>query len=222
MGSGSVWHDGTGNSYPDWVQINFNGSKSINEIDVFTLQDNYTNPSEPAEQMTFSMYGLLDFQVQYWNGSSWQFEVTTDAMTGNNLECISVSGPGARVALGTPNQMQVVEIPNGKTVYAGPGRFPRLSPDGKRLAFVDREKLWIHSFADGSTVQLLKGKRVMGVGGWSPDGQFLLAGAWTTVLAFEKRQIIVDTNTGEYAATGKLEDGDYGSQLAWVSVKLLR
>ena len=142
---------------------------------------------------------------------------------GNGLEVISVSGPGTLTALGSrvSEQMQVLEIPSGKSVYACRGRFPRLSPDGKRLAFVDNDKLMIHTFADGSTVQLLKGKRVKGVGGWSPDGRFLLAGAWTTALAFEKRQIIVDTTTGEYAVIGKLGEGDGGNRFAWVSVKLL-
>ena len=140
---------------------------------------------------------------------------------GNNVEDISVSGDGTLVAIGKREQIQVLEIPDGKTIYAGPGRFPRLSPDGRRLAFVEKEKLGIHSFADGSTVQLLKGKRVKGVGGWSPDGRFLLAGAWTTALALEKRQIIVDTTTGEYAVIGKLGEGDYGNQFAWISVKLL-
>jgi hypothetical protein len=105
-----------------------------------------------------------------------QFNVGNSVESGNNVEVISVSGPGTLVALGTPRQMQVLEIGSGKTVYAGPGRFPRLSPDGERLAFVDSDGLWIHSFRDGSTEQLLKGKRVKGVGGWSPDGRFLLAG----------------------------------------------
>jgi hypothetical protein len=150
-----------------------------------------------------------------------QFEVTTDVMSGNHIENICVSGPGTLVALGTREQMQVLEIPSGKTVYAGPGSCPRLSPDGNRLAFVDKDSLFIHSFADGATVQLRKVKRVKGVGGWSPDGRFLLVGAWTTLLAFEKRQIIVDTTTGEYAVIGKLSDGDYGTNFAWVSVKLL-
>jgi len=140
---------------------------------------------------------------------------------GNNVEAISVSGPGTLVALGTREQMQALEIPSGKTVYAGPGRFPRLSPDGKRLAFVDKDKLWIHSFGDNSTEQLLKGKRVKGVGGWSPDGRFLLAGVWTTELAFEKRQIVIDVTTGDYAVIGKLGEGDYGNQFAWVSTKLV-
>ena len=32
------------NAYPDWVQINFNGSKSIDRVVVYTLQDNYAEP----------------------------------------------------------------------------------------------------------------------------------------------------------------------------------
>ena len=31
----------------DWLQIEFNGSKTIDEIDLFTVQDDYTNPVEP-------------------------------------------------------------------------------------------------------------------------------------------------------------------------------
>src|SRR5207244_5902068 len=64
--NGGGWNDATADSYPDWVQVSFNGSKTINEIDVFTLQDNLSNPSEPTQDMTFSQYGIVDFQVQYW------------------------------------------------------------------------------------------------------------------------------------------------------------
>jgi hypothetical protein len=136
---------------------------------------------------------------------------------------ISVSGPGNLVALGRNDQIQVLEIPGGRSVFAGAGWYPRISPDGKRLAFVDdKDKLWIYSFADGSKIQLLKGKSVKGVGGWSPDGRFLLAGAWTTLFAFSKRQIIIDTTTGEYAVIGKLGEGNYGTQYAWISVELVK
>src|SRR6476660_5067379 len=40
FGSGGGWADGTPNVWPDWVEIDFNASYSINEIDFFTLQDN--------------------------------------------------------------------------------------------------------------------------------------------------------------------------------------
>lgn len=140
---------------------------------------------------------------------------------GNNLEDMRVSGAGTLLALGTREMIQVLEIPGGKTVYNGAGKSPRLSPDGKRLAFISNDRLMLHSFTDGTTTQLLKGKRVKGIGGFSPDGRFLLAGAWTVRFALEKRQIVVDMTTGDYAVIGKLGEGDYGNTLAWVSTGLL-
>ena len=82
----------------------------------------------------------------------------------SELEAIHVSGPGTLAAVGSRDQIQVLEIPSGKAVYAGPGRFPSLSPDGKRLAFINRERLYMRSLADGSTVPLLSGTRVMAAG----------------------------------------------------------
>jgi hypothetical protein len=82
-GNGGGWNDGTANIYPDWIQIDFSGSKTITEIDVFTLQDNFSNPADPTLTMTFTQYGITDFNVQYWNGSAW-VTVTAGAVTGNN------------------------------------------------------------------------------------------------------------------------------------------
>jgi hypothetical protein len=59
-GTTAWWNDGTQFSGPDWLQVDFNGSKTIDEVDVFTAQDNYTNPSEPTEAMTFSAYGWTE------------------------------------------------------------------------------------------------------------------------------------------------------------------
>jgi RHS repeat-associated protein len=78
------WNDDApANTFPDWLQIDFNGSKTIDEIDVFTVQDNWQNPSEPTETMTFTQYGLTGFDVQYWNGSSWA-TVPGGSVSGNN------------------------------------------------------------------------------------------------------------------------------------------
>jgi RHS repeat-associated protein len=81
--NGGGWNDATAGAYPDWLQIDFNGSKTIDEIDVFTLQDNPASPVEPTETITFSAYGITAFDVQYWNGSSW-VTVTGGSITGNN------------------------------------------------------------------------------------------------------------------------------------------
>ena len=81
---GGGWHDATLNQYPDWVQVAFNGQKSIDEIDVFTVQDNYANPIEPTPTLTFTKYGPTVFDVQYWDGTTW-VTVPGGSVTGNNL-----------------------------------------------------------------------------------------------------------------------------------------
>ena len=78
---GANW--GSGSGFPGWLEIDFNGNKSIGEIDVFTVQDNYSSPSEPTETMTFGNYGLTGYEVQYWNGSAWA-DVSGGSVGGNN------------------------------------------------------------------------------------------------------------------------------------------
>ncbi len=89
-GSGGGWADGTGNAYPDWVEIDFNGSKTIGHVVVYTVQDNYSSPVEPTDTMTFSQYGITDFTVQGWNGSAW---FTLGSVAGNNLVKRTVNFP---------------------------------------------------------------------------------------------------------------------------------
>src|SRR5205085_2567291 len=60
--AGGGWNDATPNAFPDWLEVDFSGSKTIGEIDVFTLQDNFTAPSVPTPTMTFTLYGTTDFQ----------------------------------------------------------------------------------------------------------------------------------------------------------------
>ena len=77
------WNDNTPNSLPDWIQVDFAGSKTIDEISVFGLHDNYTVENTPTETQTFTLYGLQAFTVQYWNGSSW-VTIPGGSVTGNN------------------------------------------------------------------------------------------------------------------------------------------
>ena len=82
-GNGEGWNDATENQVPDWIQVDFAGSKTIDEINVFSLHDNYTQENTPTETQTFSLYGLLAFDVQYWNGISWT-TIPGGSVTGNN------------------------------------------------------------------------------------------------------------------------------------------
>jgi hypothetical protein len=83
-GAGGGWNDETIDTWPDWLEVDFNGTKTINEVDVFTLQDNYPSPSDPTPGMTFTQYGVTDFQVQYWTGSAWA-TLPGAIVSGNNL-----------------------------------------------------------------------------------------------------------------------------------------
>jgi hypothetical protein len=65
------------------LQVEFNGSKTISEIDVVTQQDNFNHPVDPTVDTLFQAYGLTDFEVQYWDGAAWQ-TVTGGSVTGNN------------------------------------------------------------------------------------------------------------------------------------------
>jgi uncharacterized delta-60 repeat protein len=80
---GGGWNDATNDFFPDWIEVEFSGNSSIDEIDLITVQDSYWDPAEPAVGMTFSQYGITDFDVQYWNGSGW-VSVPGGSVIGNN------------------------------------------------------------------------------------------------------------------------------------------
>jgi subtilisin family serine protease len=117
-GSGGGWNDGTPNKYPDWVQVQFDGVQTIDEIDVFTLQDAYTSPAEPTESMTFGSYGVTAFEVQYWDGSAW-VTVPGGTVSGNNKVWRKFSFPAVstdrirvlvHASLDRPGYSRVVEV----------------------------------------------------------------------------------------------------------------
>jgi hypothetical protein len=82
-GSGG-WHDATWNNFPDSVEIQFNGLMSISEINIVSLQDNYTNPVEPTLTMTFNDFGIRDFKVWY-RGSDGQWYLHLNVLGNNNV-----------------------------------------------------------------------------------------------------------------------------------------
>jgi hypothetical protein len=81
--NGGGWNDSTRDVYPDTLEIVFNNSKTIDEIRVYTLQNDFHNPVEPTPSTLANMYGILDFDVQYWDGAAWQ-TVTGGTVTGND------------------------------------------------------------------------------------------------------------------------------------------
>ena len=53
------WADGGAGVFPDWVQINFNGQKTLDHVVVYSVQDNFLNPVEPTDTIKLSMINTL-------------------------------------------------------------------------------------------------------------------------------------------------------------------
>jgi len=81
-GYGGGWNDGTPNLFSDWLEVAFAAPQTIDEIDVFTIQDLFTTPVAPTLTQLFTLWGITDFEVQYWNGSQW-LDVPGGTVTGN-------------------------------------------------------------------------------------------------------------------------------------------
>lgn len=81
-GAGGGWAS-IASTFPNWLEVDFNGPKAVTEIDVFAAQDNLSNPSTPTLSTTFKKYGIKNFTVQYWDGATWQ-AVPGGVVTGNN------------------------------------------------------------------------------------------------------------------------------------------
>jgi fungalysin metallopeptidase (M36)/fungalysin/thermolysin propeptide len=64
--SSGGWNDGTRNAYPDILEVHFPVTELIDQINVVTLQNNWTTAGEPTPEVTPATgEGILDFIVQY-------------------------------------------------------------------------------------------------------------------------------------------------------------
>ncbi len=124
-GYGGIWKDATYGAFPDWAQVNFNGSKTINRVVVYTAQTNYTAPVEPTDTLTTTL-GLTDFTVQGWDGGAW---VVLASVTGNNLVKRTLIFPAfatdrirVNVTL-APNESRLAEV----EAWTAPAQAPTLT-----------------------------------------------------------------------------------------------
>jgi hypothetical protein len=91
---------------------------------------------------------------------------------------LGLSDSGSRLVAGSAQQFIVIDLASHKPLLEGRGRYPSLSPDGESVAFMDaRRQLVVTSLSTSRERALLRqGWRAFGVGAWSPDGKYLLAG----------------------------------------------
>jgi hypothetical protein len=130
-------------------------------------------------------------------------------------ERLSLSASGTRLAFGSKRSFVVLDLPSHKPIFESPGRFPTLAPDGDNVAYVQDRQLTIRSLEDGGSRNLLAGLRVDGVGSWSPNGEFLLAGIRSSALAW-RRLVAIDCVSDSVVEFQQLDEGDYGNRCAWI------
>lgn len=115
---GGGWNDNTRDIWPDNLDVTFGGgAKIIDEIRVYTLQNNFQNPVTPDENTDASVYGIQDFDVQTWNGSAW-VTVPGGSITGNTkaMRVITLAAPitttGVRIVvnMGRAHFSRIVEV----------------------------------------------------------------------------------------------------------------
>ena len=81
--SGGGWNDATRDLYPDTLEVDFGATRTIDEIRVYTLQDNFKSAVEPTASTPADLYGIQDFDVQYFDGTNW-VTVQNGSITGND------------------------------------------------------------------------------------------------------------------------------------------
>ena len=68
----------------------FSGTKSIYEISVYAVRDDFNNTTPPDETTIATTYGIVNFEVQYWNGTAW-VTVPGGTVTGNNKGLVKLT-----------------------------------------------------------------------------------------------------------------------------------
>lgn len=83
------WNDGTEGEYAgDWLRVSFDDEKTIHEINVVTLRDNFSSTAPVGIDETFSTapnsgYGITSFEVQYLSEGRW-VRIPGGLVTDNN------------------------------------------------------------------------------------------------------------------------------------------
>ena len=139
----------------------------------------------------------------------------------DDVQTLRMSATGDRLVVGSRESFVVMDLRSGTIIYEGAARFPRISPRGDVLAFVDkRQAWWLANLAGGPPRRLMRGWAVPGVGAWSPDGRFLLVGARTSFSLFDQLVVVGCANDG-FAEIGRLGEGNQGPLFNWIKRTLL-
>jgi hypothetical protein len=134
---------------------------------------------------------------------------------------LSVSGTGQFAAISTEREYAVLDTVRSAVLLRAEGHSASLSPGGDNFAFLDGALgLVIRGIGGSSLTRLMNWSRIQGIGAWSPDGKYLLVGAFVA-LSLYKRLVVV-AGSGDTCELAKLGEGDDGSRSAWIKNSLLQ
>lgn len=104
---GGGWQDNTSGVFPDYVDIDFGAVKTIDQINVYTIN---------SATMAPETYGVRDYILKYWTGADWsQLATVTDntrASMTHEFEAVSTSKIRLEVnkVNGTNDYTRIVEV----------------------------------------------------------------------------------------------------------------
>jgi len=140
-----------------------------------------------------------------------------------DINRLRISADGQCLAVGTRERFMIVEVQAGRVLLEQEGHYPSLSPNGDFVAFINNAGvLVVTSLVTRTSRELaLHWRTVVGLGPWSPEGAFLLAGITGGFSIFTKLAV-VDCATGDFKEiVPRVVEGNRGGQSAWVKRRFL-
>ena len=118
--------------------------------------------------------------VTTWDGKFWKVDVATKKATEIPFEVDVVQALGPKVAFNYP-------ISDSATFVIKQIRDATPSPDGRRLAFVALDRLYVMDYPNGTPKRLTNSNFGEFEPAWSPDGQYIAFTTWADTIGYLSR-----------------------------------
>lgn len=152
-----------------------------------------------------------------------QDDITTSlsAFDPADVERLCFSASGQQLVVGSRTSFVLIDLGSPRVTFKSYGRFPAIAPDGNSLAFVNSDEQLVCFNLKSSSIRVLQQEwRMCGVGAWSPDSRYLLAGK-RVPWSFWNRLIVIDPAEDDSVESIKLGEGDYGNRCVWISSRFI-
>lgn len=129
-----------------------------------------------------------------------------------------ISSNGDRLCVASREAFVVIDLPFRRVLLQGQERSPSLCPSGDVLGVIDqRGELTLITLPAGARKTVSnQWWAIVGLGGWTPDGRFLLAGV-RDALGLSTHLVSIDCYTKQWAEIMPLDiEGDHGETCVWV------